>query len=135
MRTQNGAIRPLPQLAPPYVQSESVLERGARALQFILNTSCTATLCDLDLERADTAAVYAVAGRETSAIARERISDVRHAIARALTYRRSVLPEAGNVPMPTPINELPNLGPMAPLRPVQPRFPSAPAVRKPEIAF
>ena len=127
-------IRPLPQLAPPYVQSESVLERGARALRFILNTSCTATLCDLDLERADTAAVYAVAGRETSAIARERISDVRHAIARALTYRRSVLPVADSN-IPAPINELPNLGPMAPLRPVQPRLPSAPAARKPEIAF
>lgn len=126
-------IRPLPQLPEPGIP-ETVLERGARVLQFILATSCTATLTDLDLERADAAAVYAVSARDPYAVTLQRLSEARHVIALALKYRRSILP-AREQGTPAPVHELPNLGPMAPLQPAPAGLPPAPVRRVPEIAF
>jgi hypothetical protein len=119
----NQTYRPLPQFAEP-AAPETILERGARVLQFILATSCTATLTDLDLERADNAAAYAVAAPDPNLTAVAAISEVRHAIAQALKYRRSILPACEQYAPPN-IAEMPNLGPMAKLEPApRPMAPS-----------
>lgn len=115
---------------PDVTESETATERGARALRWILQTGVTVTVADVDLERADVAAGYAV-GVASAEDIRRRISHVRHAILAELRIRRAFA--KADVAQPSCKVERPNVGPMAPLRP-------APIVRPPapmevDIAF
>ena len=77
----------------PQTRPETVVDHGARVLAFILETSCTATLSETELEHADLAAHYAITARGIHVPAADRISDVRHVIARTLRERREPRPE------------------------------------------
>jgi hypothetical protein len=79
--------RPLPTCEPER-SDESVVDHGARVLTFLLETSCTATLSDRELQHADLAAHYAVIARGISVTAVDKISDVRHVIAVVLKNRQ-----------------------------------------------
>lgn len=72
----------------PERPAESVVAHGARVLTFILQTSCTATLSDQELERAEIAAKYAIVARGILPQAATRISDARHLIDFILRERR-----------------------------------------------
>jgi len=72
----------------PYRAGETSVDHGARVLAFILQTSCYATLSDLELERAHHASQYAICARGISVPAADRLSDVRHVIASTLTWRK-----------------------------------------------
>lgn len=72
----------------PYREGESIVDHGARVLAFILQTSCTATLSDQELERAHVASQYAICARGISIPAANNLSDVRHLIAFVLAERQ-----------------------------------------------
>jgi hypothetical protein len=76
---------------------ESVVDHGARVLTFLLETGCTATLSDRDLQHADLAAHYAIIARGISVPAADRISDVRHLITFVLRDRQPAEPAPATV--------------------------------------
>lgn len=89
----NRATRDYPITLPtcePCRPGESIVDHGARVLTFLLQTSCTATLSDLELERADVAAKYAITARGISVTGADRISDARHLIAFMLAERKQL---------------------------------------------
>lgn len=88
----------LPEL-PPQLPSEDVQAYGARALCFLLSTSCTATLDDRSLQLAEYAAMRAVAAPDCSLPALRTLSELRHVIASALKYRASA-PDVTSAPAP-----------------------------------
>jgi hypothetical protein len=103
---------------------ESSLGHGLRILAFMLAENVTATLSDLELERAEYAAGFAVTAREILPLAVDRISDIRHVIACVLKARQTL--EAPIVQPALGYDSRPAIGPMAPLpeRPkVQPPAP------------
>ena len=75
-------------ICEPERPGETVVDHGARVLLFLMETSCTATLSDVELERADLAAHYAIVAREILPAAATRISEVRHVIALVLRSRQ-----------------------------------------------
>src|SRR5258706_6692876 len=104
----------LPHCAPEQ-PTEGTLGHGLRVLAFILAESVTATLSDLELERAEYAAGFAVTAREILPIAVTRISDVRHIIASILKTRKAW--DAVTCDTPTDPDRRPIDGPMAKLTP------------------
>lgn len=124
------SYRRIPSL-PETGEVETVAQRGARIVRWILETGVTVTLSELDLERADVAVGYAVA-RAADEDIRQTLTDTRHAILATLRIRRAVDKAEQAEPVPS-CAERPNVGPMAPLQP-------APIVRPPapvevEIGF
>ena len=117
----------------PFRPGESIVDHGARVLVFLLATDCTATLSDLELERAEIAAKYAIVARGISVPAADRISDCRHLIALILKGRKPAPAPMG--PASSCRDDRPNTGPMARLqdRPIT-RLP-APDHAIPEIRF
>jgi hypothetical protein len=93
------------------------MAHGLRVLAFILAESVTATLSDLELERADYAAGFAVTAREILPVAVDRISAVRHVIDKTLKARRRPDPVA-EILSGRPVDTRPNEGPMAKLLPI-----------------
>lgn len=71
----------------PERAGESVVDHGARVLQFLLSYQVTATLSDRELQHADLAIHYAIIARGISVPAADRLSDVRHTIATVLRAR------------------------------------------------
>lgn len=120
----------------PCRPTEDVVSHGARVLAFLLQTSCTATLSDLELERAEIAAKYAIVARGISVTAADNLSNVRHVIAFVLADRKRHVVEAQQLAT-LGADRRPNEGPMAPLkdRPiVQPPAPSYATVKH-EVQF
>lgn len=74
----------------PYRQGETVVDHGARVLLYILDTGCTATLSELELQRAQHASQYAICARGISVPAADRLSDVRHQIAQSLATLQTI---------------------------------------------
>lgn len=108
---------------------EDVVAHGARVLTFLLATSCTATLTDLELDRAHLASQYAICAKGISVPAANRLSEVRHLIASTLRHRERethpVLPctsTSGSVVPKNPIG-----GDRVPLEPLPKVNPPAPA--------
>jgi len=81
----------------PERDAEAIVDHGARVLTFILQTSCTATLSDRELQHADLAAHYAIIARGILPAAADRISDARHLIAAMLRDRAQLTPDGAAV--------------------------------------
>ena len=99
---------------------------GAALLMYLIEHEITATLTDEDLEQADHAAVYAVAGHYDDIRVYARISAARHLIAGCLTARAKARQELAQLPQATPPDK-PNVGPMATLTDALKTNPPAPA--------
>jgi hypothetical protein len=105
-------MRPLPRCEPQR-PSEDTITHGTRVLAFLFAENCTATLTDLELERAEYAARFASSARDISPTAADVISGVRHTILSALRERDRIH-KREQVPVPVPDHDdSPNLGPMA----------------------
>lgn len=118
----------------PERDREYAVDHGARVLKFLLETSCTATLSDLELERAELASQYAICARGISVPAANRLSDVRHVIASVLKTRRAEAPV--QLPLATlGYDSRPDQGPMAGLLERPKAQPHAPEYARPEIRF
>lgn len=106
--------RPLPH--PPALDlDQTVVQRGLAILAFVIETGVTATITDLDLERADHAGSFASGAPGMAPIAYDRVSHARRLIAdavrtRAKLYTATEARMAGGV-----APHKPDLGPMAPL--------------------
>lgn len=112
---------------------ETVYERGARCLRWILETNVVVTIADVDLERADIAAAGVVGARDASPVLLERISAVRHYIAWTLAERRRCARNQ-RLTAGTTQQTKPNLGPMAPLSTPPDDFPPAPSAARRPVA-
>lgn len=73
----------------PERSHEPIVDHGARVLAFILQTSCTATLSDRELQHADLAAHYAIIARGILPTAATALSDTRHLIHFMLRERQT----------------------------------------------
>lgn len=109
---------------------EPVQLYGARVLQYLIRTETTAILSDEDLALADHAATYAVAAREISPAALDRISRARHLATRAIAWRKADTASAGpsqyTVPsVPVPDSPGPDGGARVPAQPRPPTRPPA----------
>jgi hypothetical protein len=105
-------MRPLPRCEPQR-PSEDTIAHGTRILAFLFAENCTATLTDLELERAEYAAQFASTARDISPIAADTISRMRHLIGKTLRCRAHWRgAEAVPVPVPDHTND-PPIGPMA----------------------
>lgn len=133
------AFPTLPTPAPERA-TEGTLGHGLRILAFMLEHNVTATLTDLELERAEYAAAFAVTAREILPIAVDKISNLRHLIHKVLQSRKAYA-DAVTCDTPSDPDVRPPAGPMARLQP-QPirRPPSGDLIEigapgKPEIRF
>ena len=108
------AFQPLP-VPPPPATDQTVLQRGLSILAFVMAHGVTATIDDVDLERADHAGSFASAGRDFAPATYDRISDARNLIRRAITTRAADGPQGATLPGGTAPHK-PDLGPMAPLQ-------------------
>ena len=106
----------LPTIQPP-ADGETLHGYGCRVLAFVLETGCTATLSDQDLELADHVYPVAIAHPEVLVLAVDRLSAARTEVLAALARRRRMA-EVPPVPEPScpPVRELPG-GRLSPLQP------------------
>lgn len=97
-------MRAMP-VPPVRLSTEDKLSYAQRMLSFVLSTSCTATLSDEQIELSLSASQLAVTAADISVTALSRLSDVRQALMRVQTYRRTLEPVAVQ---PEPAKPTPN---------------------------
>jgi len=120
-RAQNIGPGRLPD-PPTRTPGEPVVYYGARVLQFLIASECTAVLSDESLALAEHAAVYAVASHDISPEALTRINRIRHLIALILRFRAigateinvpDAAPQHAEGSAPVPIHPVPLTQPPA----------------------